>query len=203
MIEPVARIRIELDGTEPPVWRAVDVPLSATLFALHDIIQVAMRWQDYHLFEFVIGERVYGEPHPDDVMYERKVFKAKGIRLATLIERGVRQFLYVYDFGDNWQHRIIIEEVREGDADTEYPAFVAGERRAPPEDVGGTTGFEAFLEAIGDPQHEDHDQLLEWCGGSFDPADIDERHVRMILGDFAARRRGPLKSHRTGKRPWH
>lgn len=203
MIEPIARIRIELDGTEPPVWRSVDVPLSSTLFALHDIIQVTMRWQDAHLFEFVIGERVYGEPHPDDVMYERKVFKAKGIRLATLIDRGVRQFLYVYDFGDNWRHRITIEDMREGEADIEYPAFVGGARRAPPEDVGGTTGFEEFLEAVCDPHHEEHDRMLEWCGGSFDPVDIDERHVRMILEDFAARRRGPLKSHRTGKRPWH
>lgn len=203
MIEPVARIRIELEGTEPPIWRSVDVPLSSTLFALHDIIQVTMRWQDAHLFEFVIGERVYGEPHPDDVMCARKVFKAKGIRLATLIDRGVRQFLYVYDFGDNWRHRITIEDVRDGDADIEYPAFVGGARRAPPEDVGGTTGFEEFLEAVCDPHHEEHDRMLEWCGGSFDPVDIDERHVRMILEDSAARRRGPLRSHRTGKRPWH
>lgn len=200
MIEPVARIRIEIEGTDPLVWRSVDVPLSSSLLALHDIIQVTMRWQDYHLFEFLVGDRVYGDPDPYDSIEDRKVYKAKGIRLATLIERGVQQFLYVYDFGDNWQHRITVEDVRQGDADTEYPAFVAGARRAPPEDVGGTSGFDEFLEAVTDPEHEEHDRMLEWCGGAFDPEDIDERHVRMILSDFAARRRGPLLSHRRDRR---
>ena len=203
MSETVARTRIELEDTDPLVWRRRDLPLSTTLLALHDLIQTAMRWQDYHLHEFVVGEKVYGVQHPHDEVYERPVYQSKGIRLGTLIDRGVREFLYVYDFGDNWQHRITIEKVRQGDPDTEYPHFVAGARRAPPEDVGGTSGFAEFLEAVTDPRHEEHDRLLTWCGGSFDPEDIEERHVRMIFEDFAARRRGPLKSHRTGKRPWH
>ena len=196
MIEPVARIRIEIEGTDPMVWRSVDVPLSSTLIALHDIIQATMQWQDYHLFEFVVGNRVYGAPDPEDSIDDRKVYKATGMRLATLIERGIRKFRYVYDFGDNWQQRITVEDVRQGDPDTDYPVFVDGARRAPPEDVGGTTGFEEFLEAVVDPDHEDHDRILEWCGGAFDPEDVDERRVRMILENFANRRRGPLMSHR-------
>ena len=83
-----------------------------------------------------------------------------------------------------------------GEDQTDYPAFVGGARRAPPDDVGGISGFEAFLEAVTDPRHEDHDQMLEWSDGSFDPEDIDERDIRMIIGNFAARRRGPLLSHR-------
>lgn len=203
MIEPIARIRIELEGTQPLVWRELDVPLSMTLAALHDLIQIVMRWWDYHLHEFMVDEKVYGVPDPEDEFYERKVYQAKSIRLGTLIERGVREFLYVYDFGDNWRHRITVQDLRQGDADVEYPHFVAGARRAPPEDVGGITGFVEFLEAMADPEHEDHERMLEWQGKRFDPDDIDERHVRMIIKDFAARRRGPLKSHRTGKRPWH
>ena len=193
MSETVARVRIELEETDPLVWRELDLPLSTTLAALHDIIQVVMRWTDSHLHEFVVGEKVYGVPGPDDEMYERKVYKAKALRLGTLIDRGVREFLYIYDFGDDWRHRITIEDVRQGDPGAEYPHFVAGERRAPPEDVGGTTGFEEFLEAMADPEHEDHERMLEWYGKRFDPDDIDERHVRMIIEDFAARRRGPLK----------
>ncbi len=200
MIEPVVRIRIELEGTDPLVWRSVDVPLSSTLMALHDIIQVTMRWQDAHMFEFIVGDQVYGEPYPRDSAWDRKVFQAKSIRLKSLVERGVDRFLYLYDFGDNWRHHIILDGVRQGDADTDYPAFVGGARRAPPEDVGGTSGFEALLEAVTDPRHEDHDRMLEWCGGPFDPEDIDERHVRMIIGIFAARRRGPLMSHRRAGR---
>jgi hypothetical protein len=138
---------------------------------------------------------------PNDDM--RKVYQSKSIRLGTLIDRGVREFLYVYDFGDNWQHRITIRDVRQGDPGAEYPCFIAGGRRAPPEDVGGITGFAEFLEAMADPAHEQHRLMLDWQGKPFDPEDTDERWIRMIIADFAARRRGPLRSHRTGRRPWH
>ena len=200
MIEPIARVRIELQDLDAKIWRRVDVPLSATLAALHDVIQVTMGWTDSHLHEFVVGDRVYGVPTPEDEFYGRKVYKAAAIRLKTLIERGVDRFLYVYDFGDNWRHDVIVEEVRDGDVDTEYPAFVDGARRCPPEDVGGTDGFMEFLEAVLDPSHEEHSRMIEWCGGPFDPDDIDEQRIRMVLGMFAARRRGPLASHRSGSR---
>ena len=200
MIEPVARLRIELQGPEPKIWRRVDVPLSTTLAALHGIIQVAFRWTDSHLHEFLVGQRVYGVPSPEDSFYERKVYKSTAILLKKLVDRGADRFLYVYDFGDDWRHDVIIEEVRDGEADTEYPRFVDGARRCPPEDVGGPGGFMDFLEAVLDPGHEEHRRMIEWCGGSFDPADIDEDMVRLILRDFAARRRGPLAGHRSRKR---
>ena len=200
MIEPVARIRFELQDLEPKIWRRVDVPLSSTLAALHDIVQVSFHWQDYHLYEFVAGERVYGVPSDEDEFYDRKVYKAAAIRLKTLVERGVDRFLYVYDFGDDWRHDVIVEEVRDGGEDTEYPAFVDGARRCPPEDVGGTDGFMEFLEAVLDASHEEHDRMIEWYGGPFDPEDIDEQRVRSVLKMFAARRRGPLTSHRSGSR---
>lgn len=201
MIEPIARIRIEIEDTNPLVWRELDVPLSTTLAMMHDIIQVVMRWWDYHLYEFEIGDRIYGVPSSDDDLYERKVYKASGLRLATVLERGIREFRYVYDFGDNWRHRITVLDVRHGDADVEYPRFIAGARRAPPEDVGSTSGFEEFLEAATDPEHEQHARMLEWYDGPFDPDDIDEQRLHMIISDFAARRRGPLMSHRgTGRK---
>jgi len=203
MIEPIARIRIELEGTQPLVWRELDVPLSTTLATLHDLIQVVMRWRDSHLHEFEVGEKIYGVPDPEDAFDDRKVYQAKSIRLGTLIDRGVREFLYLYDFGDNWRHRIMVLEVRQGDPGNEYPRFVAATRRAPPEDVGGISGFADFLETMSDPEHDEHDRMVEWYGKRFDPEDIDEHWIRMIIDDFAARRRGPLKIHRTGKRPWH
>ena len=197
MIEPIARVRIELQEIEPPLWRRVDVPLSSTLLALHDIIQATVGWTDSHLFEFVVGDRRYGEPFPDDEIFERKVYKAAGIRLRTLIERGIERLLYVYDFGDGWRHDIVIEEVRDGEADIDYPAFVAGERRCPPEDVGGVPGFMRFLEAALNPFHNEHEEVLTWYGKPFDPDDTDERYVRMALSTVAARRRGALMRHRT------
>lgn len=204
MTETITRVRIELEGTEPLVWRELDLPLSTTLATLHDIIQVVMRWQDYHLHEFIVGDRVYGVPDPDDIFDERRVYQEKNIRLGTLMERGVSDFLYVYDFGDYWRHRITMHAAQQGDPDIEYPRFISGARRAPPEDVGGLTGFEEFLEAMADPEHDQFQQMLDWYGEVFDPEDVDARWITMIIQDnFAARRRGPLKSHRTGKRPWH
>ena len=176
------------------------MPLSSTLEALHHVIQASFRWQDYHWYEFVVGDRIYGVPTDDDVPSDRKTHKASAIRLKTLVERGVDRFLYVYDFGDDWRHDVIVEEVRDGDEDAEYPAFVNGARRCPPEDVGGTHGFMEFLEAVLDVTHEEHARMLEWCGGAFDPEDIDQQDIVQVLGIYAARRRGPLASHRSGKR---
>jgi Plasmid pRiA4b ORF-3-like protein len=200
MIEPIVRIRIELQHIEPKIWRRIDVPLSSTLLALHEIIQVTMDWDDAHLYEFRVGDKIYGEPHPDDVVYERKVHQAKNVRLKDLVKRGADRFVYVYDFGDNWRHDVIFEETLDGEADTDYPAFVDGARRGPPEDVGGVSGFMEFLEAVLDPTNEEHKRMLTWYGKAFDPYDFDEKRVRRVISWFADRRRGPLASHRRGNR---
>ena len=194
MNEPIARIRIELQEIEPRIWRRIEVPLSSTLLALHDFIQFAFRWTDSHLFEFEIGDRIYGDPENDD-FGERRVYKAASIRLKTVVDRGIDRFVYVYDFGDNWRHDIFIEEIRDGERDVDYPAFVEGERRGPPEDVGGVTGFMEFLEAMLNPLHEEHGSVVRWYGRHFEPDDIDEPRVRISFEMAAARRRGPLMSH--------
>ena len=201
MIEPVARVRIELQSVTPPVWRRVDVPLSCTLAALHDVIQIAMGWTDSHLHEFTVGERVYGMGDPGwDFDDDRKVYKDSSIRLKTVIERGFGRFHYLYDFGDHWEHEVIVEDVRDGEDGIDYPAFVEGARRCPPEDVGAARGFMSFLEAALGPGHEEHRRMIEWYGGRYDPADIDERLVRMGLETMARARRGALARHRRGGR---
>ena len=203
MIELIARVRIELRELEPTLWRRVDIPLTSTLLALHDIIQATVGWTNSHLFEFVIDDRVYREPFPDDQLFERNVFDPDGIGLSALIGRGVGRLLYVYDFGVDWHHDVIIEEVRDGEAEVDYPAFVAGERRCPPEDVGGVPGFMRFLEAVLNPSHDEHDDLLTWYGRPFDPDDIDERYVRMALSTIANRRRDALMRRRASARRRH
>lgn len=199
MIEPIARVRIELQDLEPRVWRRVDVPLSATLLALHDMVQITFSWTDSHLFEFEVGGRIYGEPE-NDLFGDRRIYKAANLRLKTVVDRGMEQFLYVYDFGDDWRHDLFIEDIREGEPDIDYPAFVDGERRGPPEDVGGVSGFMDFLEAMLDPFHEEHESVVRWYGKRFEPDDIDERRVRMGLAMAAGRRKGPLMRHRGSAR---
>ncbi len=203
MNESVARVRFELQDLEPKIWRRVDVPLSSTLFTLHEIIQYAMGWKNYHLFQFEIGKRSYVNPELSDE-FDWKVYKASSLRLRTLVDRDVTQFTYEYDFGDGWIHDVTIEDIRDGSDHVDYPAFVDGARRCPPEDCGGTCGFLEFLEAILDPGHEQYEQMKVWYesfyGRPFDPEDFDEERVRVYINLIAHRRRGALLSHRRGTR---
>ena len=124
--ERIARLRIELQELEPKIWRRIDMPLSTTLEALHDAIQMTMGWTFSHLWEFDIDGRCYGDPSFREFDDEPPIYKAKGLRPGVLIARGVERFVYTYDFGDNWRHDVIVEEVRDGDPEVEYPAFVDG-----------------------------------------------------------------------------
>ena len=158
MSERVARLRIELQELEPKIWRRIDMPLSTTLEALHEAIQMTMGWTFSHLWEFDIDGRCYSDPSFREFDDEPPIYKAKGLRLGVVISRGVERFVYTYDYGDNWRHDVIVEEVRDGDPDREYPAFVDGARRCPPEDVGGPDGFMDFLEAV----VVKRGKLMEW-----------------------------------------
>jgi hypothetical protein len=183
--EQIARVRISLNHIEPEIWRLVEVPLSAHLKGLHDVIQAAMGWQDYHLFEFQVAGKRYGIP---EGKWDKEVLQARSIKLAALVSNGVKRFDYVYDFGDDWEHTIGIESVVEADPALKYPRFVAGARRGPPEDVGGPPGFFDFLEAMANPKHSEHRHLVEWYGEPFDPDDIDLPNLSLRVGALAKRR---------------
>ena len=190
MTETIVRLHIALADTDPRIWRRVDVPADGNLKMLHDIIQGAMGWMDYHLWEFEVGDKRYGLPDPE--WPDDSLFAAKNTKLKTLLDREVRQFIYTYDMGDNWEHLITLEAIDDGEPGTKYPRYVDGARRAPPEDVGGTPGFENFLEAIADPKHPEHQEATEWhfdCyGNAFDSARFDERTAKLRIGDIAKRR---------------
>ncbi len=186
-VDRIARVRIELEDIDPVVWRRVDVPLTTSLRGLHEIIQAVMLFENYHLFQFDIGDKRYGTPDPE-WDYGSVTIDAKNIRLGALIERGVDQFSYTYDFGDNWQHSITIETVAAADPAIDYPRFIEGARRAPPEDVGGVPGFEDFLEAMTKPRHRDRTRLITWYGRIFDPDDIDLPTINARIAKLARRR---------------
>jgi Plasmid pRiA4b ORF-3-like protein len=189
MSDRIARLRIELLHLEPRIWRSVEVSLTTNLRSLHEIVQAVMPWENYHLYQFLVGGRVYGEPVPEDAIWGHKVYQAKGMRLGTLIDRGVTEFLYTYDFGDDWQHRVLIEHVVAADPDTDYPLFIAGERTAPPEDVGGPSGFMDFIEAIANRRHAQHKDILRWYGGPFNPVDFGAEGIADTLRKIAHKRK--------------
>ena len=200
MIEPIARIRIELQEIEPKVWRRVDVPLSSTLLALHDFIQFAFRWTDSHLFEFEIGDRRYGQPEYDRYADER-LYKASSIRLQTVVDRRVEQFLYVYDFGDNWRHDLFIEEDPGRRARRRLPGICCWRATGPSRRRGRHHRLHGVSRS--EPGTRSTRSTRRWCAGTagrFEPDDIDEQRVWMSFEMAAARRRGPLMSHRSGGR---
>ena len=131
--DPVAILRIELNDIEPLIWRRVAVPTATNLQTLHRIIQAAMGWQDYHLWEFAADEEIYGIPEPDDAMWDRKVRRASATKIASLIERGVTAFEYTYDMGgDNWEHRIVVERVEAAEPASSIPSSAAANGAAHP-----------------------------------------------------------------------
>jgi hypothetical protein len=176
----VARLKVTLSDVEPQVLRRFDVPLKIKLSRLHDVIQAAMGWTDTHLYEFRAGGVGWGVPLPeyDD---DGPLPASKTSLLDALEDVGTKTIHYIYDFGDNWHHVIKVEKIDDAIPGTGYPRLVRAIGACPPEDVGGCLGYADFLEAMADPTHEEHEQMLEWHGGKFDP---DEADIGRILDTF-------------------
>ena len=182
----IYQLKVTLQRISPPIWRRVLVPATMTLGELHDTIQHAMGWEDNHLHEFEIDGRRYGVPAWDemgDMLDEDKV------KLGELKPTVGYRFIYTYDFGDYWQHLVEVEAISSYESGTFYPVCVKAKRACPPEDVGGVWGYEEFLEAVADENHEDHADMLEWVGGDFDPEQVDLAEINEWLDDeFYGRR---------------
>jgi hypothetical protein len=171
-------LRVELEGIEPLIWRRLQVPVAITLPRLHNVLQVVMGWTDSHLHSFRIADREYSNAEDLD---ELDMLDVKGRKLDALLGDTIREFGYLYDFGDSWEHRIMVESIAAARLDWPYPLCVAGERATPPEDVGGVGGYQDFLAAIANPGHEGHESSLIWIGGAFDPGGFDLNSVNREL----------------------
>jgi pRiA4b ORF-3-like protein len=177
-IEPAARlsgtqayqIQVFLGATQPLIWRRLQVQGNANLGWLHAVLQVAMGWTNSHLHQFICGEHVYADPSPQleqyggdpPVLDERK---------ATLSEvaPGIRDVLvYEYDFGDSWEHMVIVEKILNAPPSLATTALcLAGARACPPEDCGGAGGYEELLKALKIRKHPEHKSMKEWLGRPF------------------------------------
>ena len=180
----IYQLKITLRFIRPPVWRRVQVPSGITLAKLHRIIQVAMGWYDSHLHQFIVGRTYYGVPSLDEFS-ELELKNERKALLSQVLSKPKQKMVYEYDFGDGWEHSLVLERVLEPEPGVRYPRCIGGARACPPEDCGGAGGYENFLAAIRDPGHEEHDEYLEWIGGEFDPEEFDLeefdtalRHIR-------------------------
>ena len=123
---------------------------------------------------------------PDDPDWNGRIKNAATTKLSALLTGGVREIEYVYDIGDNWQHRVIIEKLKAAEPGVTYPRFLGGERRCPPEDCGGYPGYYDFLDNIASKQSKKRKAALDWFGARYDPDEIGEQKIITALSRLAA-----------------
>jgi hypothetical protein len=185
MIEQQALLfRIELQNILPSIWREVLVPSSYSFWDLHVAIQDSMGWLDCHLHAFHVQEPhsaaliEIGIPDEEIAPGANPVLAGWEVPLRSYLNEAGQAVNYEYDFGDSWEHRILLKEITPQEQDAKYPICVGGDRACPPEDCGGIWGYQTLLEAINDPLHEEHENLLKWMGTEFDPEHFDQAKVR-------------------------
>ena len=149
----ILRLRIDLDHVSPVVTRTVLVRASSSLSKLHTVIQAVMGWEDCHLHEFTKDGVRYGPTHLYDDFDEMDL-ESERKQLGTLFRKGEKSLIYLYDFGDGWQHTVTLEQRLPPDLSLRRPTCIAGDNACPPEDVGVPGGYMNYLEAVLDPQHE-------------------------------------------------
>ncbi|GMQ87552.1 MAG: plasmid pRiA4b ORF-3 family protein [Gammaproteobacteria bacterium] len=177
-LRSIYQIKVTLQHIQPQVWRRFRVVSTTNLADLHIALQIIMGWSNSHLHQFVKGDCCYGIPDeefPDNTLDE------KNFRLDQLLKAEMDCLNYSYDFGDGWEHQVMLEKVLSFDQKTSSTHCLEGEWSCPPEDVGGPPGYVMFLEAISDASHPEHKEMLEWAGGEFDMEFFDLKVVNEAL----------------------
>jgi len=193
----VYELRMTLREIHPPVWRLVRVPRTLRLCCLHDVLQAAMGWTDSHLHQFEKDGKYWGVPEhyeDDDI----DVLDERRTQIGAILKAPGDSVLYVYDLGDNWRHDVVLEKILPASGTMVRPVCLSGERHCPPEDVGGTSGYEEFLEVIFNPRHEEYEHSVRWAGGPsaltqsaqrFQPEEFEVKAVNAILSRMRWRHR--------------
>lgn len=173
----IYQIKISLNGSKPPIWRRILVAADTPLSEFSDVILNGMGWIGGHLHQFHWQNEYFTPPNPfgdNDWDFSNDY---SHIQLNHFLKRPNTRFRFEYDFGDGWDHTILLEKILEPDPRQHYPVCIKGKRACPPEDVGGIWGYEAFLEAMSDPKHPEHENMLEWVGGEWDAEEFDPKDV--------------------------
>ncbi len=168
----IYQFKITLSHVTPPVWRRFQVRSDISLHRLSTTILLVMDWDGGHLRQFRIQGVDYGIPH-EDYEEDNVPEDEREIILKDMPQGDLNGFIYEYDFGDGWEHTVVLEKVLEPQKGVKYPVCLEGKRSCPPDDCGGPHGYEDFLDAIKNPKHPEHESMLEWIGGEFDPEEFD------------------------------
>ena len=186
--ESIYQIKVTLKGIRPPIWRRLQVPSGINLYKLHQIFQVAMGWSDSHLHQFTVKGIDFGEPDPD---YGLEVKNERRAKLSQVISGEKARFDYLYDFGDSWEHEILVEKILPAEPEAHYPICIAGKRACPPDDCGGIWGYADLLKTIQSPGDPEYESMIEWLGEPFDSEAFDLDEINLLLKAPNKRRWSP------------
>lgn len=185
----VHRLKVTLRQVKPPIWRRIEVPSDIKLSDLSDVLEAAMGWYGGHLHAFEAGGVVYEPPDPEGFSFGRRPVDERKARLGEVIPVVGSKMRWDYDFGDGWEHDVLVEAIAPRQAEVTYPICLTGKRACPPEDCGGPWSYGDLLAVLADPAHPEHDELVEWLPPGFNPAEfdageatVDMREVRPLEG---------------------
>jgi hypothetical protein len=178
---PLYAFRIELKRVRPKIWRRFHVPANISLATFHDVIQEVMGWCNCHLYSFTMGYEVYS----DFDHFGGPTGRLERVRLNRLGLRKGSQFSYLYDMGDSWEHTLrVLDTDHAPKAPGARFACYGGARACPPEDCGGTRGYESLLKTLADPDSGEHEEMTEWTCGGLDPEEFDLESINSALEEF-------------------
>lgn len=163
--ETALQFRIELMGVTPGIWRRIEVPSSYSFWDMHVAIQDSMGWLDYHLHEFCIEQGHDAKPISIGILegeFDTEFLPGWEVPVSRYLGEPGDECLYMYDFGDGWEHRVVLEDIHPQQRGVKYPVCTDGERACPPEDCGGIGGYYTLLEILADTEHEEHESMVSW-----------------------------------------
>jgi hypothetical protein len=184
MQKKIYQFKISLKDIEPLIWRRILVPATYSFWDLHVAIQDSMGWLDYHLHVFRIRKKyshsdiAIGIPNEDRFEDEPEILPGWHIPIADYFDDVGKSAIYEYDFGDDWIHDVLLEAIMLRESGQKYPQCIDGARACPPEDCGGTSGYQEMLEVISDPDNDEYDEMMTWLGGNYDPSEFDPAKVK-------------------------
>jgi hypothetical protein len=183
----IYQVKIELFESKPKIWRRLFVQNDTLLSDFHKIIQTVMGWTNSHLHQFIKNNTFYTRKWKDDDFWDDlNNVDYKNFKISDLLKQEGEQIIYEYDFGDGWQHNIILENILLSEDETQYPICIDGKMNCPPEDCGGIWGYSNILKLLNQPDNPEHENIIDWLGEEFDPEffDKDEVNRRLLKKDY-------------------
>ena len=182
MTKKTYQIQISLNNYRPKIWRRLLISSDLLLSDFHKIIQTSMGWTNSHLHQFIKNRTFYSARlYDDDLWDDMDNVDYKKIKISDLLKKEKEKIIYEYDFGDGWNHDIILEKILPHDHKLNHPVCLKGKMNCPPEDCGGVWGYSDMLEILKQPDHDEYESSMEWLGGEFDPEYFNMNEVNEML----------------------